>query len=252
MISPSLRDFLGVPKKESDDEVRKELRRRLRNSCKPCWELRYCPYGPLVEDFPLPASTLDEAKEHQKYLKRILAAGKYDDGRRIPADKRRFLTSMVADFDESECVDKNDPVELQMACRIFGHFCPVYFVAEPATETADIRIRTRNIPSEIQRRVARRDNNMCQVCSRPLLDREMEFDHQIPVALGGSSNEHNVRLTCFKCNRKKSKKLDPKFLSENPAQEFMVEMASNSPDPVAAMKKMLNIEETQSRRKRKR
>jgi len=21
--------------------------------CKPCWELKYCPYGPLVEFFPL-------------------------------------------------------------------------------------------------------------------------------------------------------------------------------------------------------
>jgi hypothetical protein len=27
--------------------------RRVRAVCKPCWELKYCPYGPLVEDFPL-------------------------------------------------------------------------------------------------------------------------------------------------------------------------------------------------------
>lgn len=25
--------------------------------CKPCWELKYCPYGPLVEMFPGPPIT---------------------------------------------------------------------------------------------------------------------------------------------------------------------------------------------------
>jgi hypothetical protein len=27
--------------------------KRLKRVCKPCWELKYCPYGPLVENFPL-------------------------------------------------------------------------------------------------------------------------------------------------------------------------------------------------------
>jgi hypothetical protein len=27
--------------------------RRVKAVCKPCWELKYCPYGPLVEQFPL-------------------------------------------------------------------------------------------------------------------------------------------------------------------------------------------------------
>jgi hypothetical protein len=28
--------------------------RRIQAVCKPCWELKYCPYGSLVEEFPLP------------------------------------------------------------------------------------------------------------------------------------------------------------------------------------------------------
>jgi len=28
--------------------------KRIKAVCKPCWELRYCPYGPLVEHFSLP------------------------------------------------------------------------------------------------------------------------------------------------------------------------------------------------------
>jgi hypothetical protein len=31
----------------------KEWKERTKHICKPCWELKYCPYGPLVEDFPL-------------------------------------------------------------------------------------------------------------------------------------------------------------------------------------------------------
>ncbi len=26
---------------------------RTKHICKPCWELKYCPYGPLVEKFPI-------------------------------------------------------------------------------------------------------------------------------------------------------------------------------------------------------
>ena len=54
--------------------------------CKPCWELKYCPYGVIVEDFEL--------------------------------------------RDEPE-----DPYR----CRIFGHICPVFLVAEPLTETKELR-----------------------------------------------------------------------------------------------------------------
>ena len=37
---------------EQEPELRKELNGRLNNICKPCWELKYCPYGPVVEDLP--------------------------------------------------------------------------------------------------------------------------------------------------------------------------------------------------------
>jgi len=26
--------------------------KRVKAVCKPCWEIKYCPYGPFVEDFP--------------------------------------------------------------------------------------------------------------------------------------------------------------------------------------------------------
>ena len=50
-ISKRLLECFGCPIEE-EPELRKELNSRLNNICKPCWELKYCPYGPLVEDFP--------------------------------------------------------------------------------------------------------------------------------------------------------------------------------------------------------
>jgi 5-methylcytosine-specific restriction endonuclease McrA len=57
--------------------------------------------------------------------------------------------------------------------------------------------------------VVRRDNNQCQNCGQVLKDNEIEFDHIIPVSKGGSSEEQNVRVSCFDCNRSKSDKYQP-------------------------------------------
>ncbi len=58
-------------------------------------------------------------------------------------------------------------------------------------------------------RIVRRDDYRCQHCQKKLQDNEVEFDHIIPVSKGGSSEEHNIRLTCFDCNRDKSDEYVP-------------------------------------------
>lgn len=30
-----------------------QWKKRVKAVCKPCWEIKYCPYGPLIEEFPL-------------------------------------------------------------------------------------------------------------------------------------------------------------------------------------------------------
>ena len=52
MIQPWLKKYLGFKEDTPDEIVEKEWKRRTKHVCKPCWELKYCPYGPLVEDFP--------------------------------------------------------------------------------------------------------------------------------------------------------------------------------------------------------
>ncbi|SKC86849.1 HNH endonuclease [Ohtaekwangia koreensis] len=136
-------------------------KKRVKAVCKPCWELKYCPYGPLVEDFPL--------KE------------KRDD----------------------------------KSCRIFGHDCPVFTMAEPFTETKELRNISRQIPRVTQFRVLKRENQICSVCGKSVKDDDIEFDHVIPWSKGGSSEENNIRLLCSSCNRKRGKKFEKEYLVES-------------------------------------
>lgn len=134
---------------------------RVRAVCKPCWELKYCPYGPLVETFPLPEER----------------------------DER--------------------------SCRIFGHHCPVFYVAEPLTETKELRTVSRHIPRPLQFRVLKRENQICRMCGKSVQDDDIHFDHVIPWSKGGPTEEHNIRLLCGACNRKKGAKFEDEHLVES-------------------------------------
>jgi len=135
-----------------------DWKKRVRAVCKPCWEVKYCPYGPFVELLPL---------------------------KEIPDDK---------------------------SCRIFGHDCPVFYCAEPLTETKDLRNISRSIPRPVQFRVLKRENQICSECGKSVKDEDVEFDHIIPWSKGGSSHENNVRLLCRQCNRKRGNHFEEKYL----------------------------------------
>lgn len=60
--------------------------------------------------------------------------------------------------------------------------------------------RREPIPEEVRRAVFRRDGGRCAACGS---DELLQFDHVIPVALGGSSTAENLQLLCAPCNRDK-------------------------------------------------
>lgn len=70
-------------------------------------------------------------------------------------------------------------------------------LAAPETSRASARL---GIPEEVRRAVWRRDEGQCQNCGSTEL---LQFDHVIPVTMGGSSTVENLQLLCSNCNREK-------------------------------------------------
>ncbi len=58
----------------------------------------------------------------------------------------------------------------------------------------------RPIPRELRREVWERDGGRCVECGT---DFDLQYDHVIPVALGGATTAENLQLLCGPCNRGK-------------------------------------------------
>ena len=59
----------------------------------------------------------------------------------------------------------------------------------------------RYIPLKVRREVWRRDRGKCVECGT---NRELEYDHIIPISKHGSNTVRNIQLLCGDCNREKS------------------------------------------------
>lgn len=318
-IHPEIKRRLGYDPLMSDKEFLADWKKRSTQVCKPCWELKYCPYGPFVEQSPLMPPTADVAIRHIdyfrecldsgmvgshgvltghlrssyehhltlyeeqpaefakiisseierekrftladptmqsfadvlgagplppineyrvpllyeneepekeekewssdaelvaavesriRYLRQSLADSVFDERKPIDPFRRAHFEKDVASFDVTQYPTTIPDVVKETECNVFGHICPVVYCGENITETSEERRRGRYIPFSLKMRVVRRDNHTCQECGKHLKDDEVEFDHIIPVAKGGSTEEHNIRLTCYDCNRSKSDKID--------------------------------------------
>lgn len=64
--------------------------------------------------------------------------------------------------------------------------------------------RREGVPESVKRAVFRRDGGACTRCGSNEL---LQFDHIIPVALGGASSLENLQLLCADCNREKGASL---------------------------------------------
>ena len=58
----------------------------------------------------------------------------------------------------------------------------------------------RGIPRDLRLLVWERDGGHCTVCSAEF---DLQYDHVIPVALGGATSLENLQLLCGSCNQRK-------------------------------------------------
>ena len=70
--------------------------------------------------------------------------------------------------------------------------------------TQDFKNKRSIIPDEVKLFVFNRDEGKCISCGSK---ENLQFDHIIPIAKGGSNSEENVQLLCQQCNLKKSDNL---------------------------------------------
>lgn len=59
----------------------------------------------------------------------------------------------------------------------------------------------RAIPDDVKVYVMNRDGGSCRACGSTT---ELQYDHIIPLAMGGSNNPENLQILCGPCNRSKS------------------------------------------------
>jgi len=192
LVAPWLKRYLGFKEDTPNNVVEKEWKPRTEHVCKPCWELKYCPYGPLVEQFPLHEDENAKAVELGWYSRLVKGKGW------VPCSKN----DVGATPDINRVFKEFGPLN-KHSCNVFGHICPVFFVNEPLTETEELRKVNRSISRKMFLRIVRRDNQTCQICGKNLKEEEIEIDHIIPFSEGGSTEESNLRVLCEDCNRRK-------------------------------------------------
>lgn len=56
------------------------------------------------------------------------------------------------------------------------------------------------ISKRLRYKILFRDGHTCQYCGKSAPDAELQIDHIIPVAHGGTNDENNLLAACFDCN----------------------------------------------------
>ncbi len=100
---------------------------------KPCWDLKYCPYGELVEQFPLLPPLKTFAIAQNEHLKNCLASG-LCNGKDLTERQRKFFQESVSEFNLDDYPEEIPSEIDDWKCLIFGHICPVIYSAENVAE----------------------------------------------------------------------------------------------------------------------
>ncbi|MGK7932771.1 MAG: HNH endonuclease [Microcystaceae cyanobacterium] len=68
-----------------------------------------------------------------------------------------------------------------------------------------------SIPKSVRKYVFQRNNYQCQSCGKTYQETDLQIDHIIPLAKGGSNDISNLQTLCSRCNQRKKHHFDSRF-----------------------------------------
>lgn len=89
-----------------------------------------------------------------------------------------------------------------------------------SVDMIDLPERVRSISKSTRFEILQRDNHTCQYCGRKAPDVELQIDHLVPVARGGTDDFENLVTSCADCNSGKSAKLIEEFTGGHTIEEW--------------------------------
>lgn len=110
-----------------------------KNAIKPCKFCGFCPYGQLVEEFPVPSLSREAAIKRNEYMIKSLEEGFFDKMNPNHPDymTKEDVINDIKEFNPEDYLENPVPLD-KMKCEIFGHHCPVYYHAELFAETEQV------------------------------------------------------------------------------------------------------------------
>jgi hypothetical protein len=132
---------------------------------KPCKLCGFCPYGQLVEEYPLPPMTRAEMVDHIEYMKKALSEGVFDEENKengLPLMTRKDVEEEIAEFDPEDYPEEKDEAMERMSCSVFGHCCPVFYQMELFAEEDEA---TEEEMGACDKEILERIERMCKECN---------------------------------------------------------------------------------------